>query len=118
MSRWSSAAVAALATGVITACGSNGSNATLGKPITLAQFESLRWGAPRAQVTKQFGRPESRQKIGEFGFTHEEPKKQQCIYYRRQHPDIGDPWSSSDTFQLCFQGSRLRHKWAYIAARA
>lgn len=60
MSRWASAAVAALATGVISACGSN---ATLGKPLALAQFESLQLGESRAQVTKQFGQPESRQKV-------------------------------------------------------
>jgi hypothetical protein len=53
-----------------------------------------------------------------LGFIHEGPKGQHCIYYRRQHPDSGDPWNVSDTFQLCFQGSRLRHKWAFIAACA
>lgn len=47
-------------------CGSSGSaasSATLGKPISLAQFQSLRLGEPPARVTKQFGHPESRQNV-------------------------------------------------------
>ena len=90
----------------------------MGRTISLAQFNSLPLGDSEAQLVKQLGSPESRQNVVGFGFTHDEPKQDRCIYYRRQHPDTGDPWSSSDTFQLCFQGSRLRYKWPYIAARA
>jgi hypothetical protein len=86
--------------------------------MTLAQFNSLRLGESQTKVTKQVGSPEGRKNVVSYGFTHEEPKKQRCIYYPRRFPDTGDPWSSSDTFQLCFDGSRLRYKWAYIAARA
>jgi hypothetical protein len=123
MSRWASVAAAVLAMGMISACGAgessgfSGSGGTPGKPITLAQFASLHLGATQAQIAKQFGTPESRQRV-ELAFRHEEPRKQRCIYYRRRHPDAGDPWNSSDLFQICFEGSRLRYKWAYIAARA
>jgi hypothetical protein len=88
------------------------------RPITLAQFRSLRLGESRTQVTKQFGGSESRLRVVPYGFTHEEPNGQHCIYYRRRFPDTGDPWSSIDTFQLCFRASRLMYKWAYVVARA
>ncbi len=86
--------------------------------MTLAQFQSLRLGESWAGIASKFGPPESRQNVVQFGFTHEEGQKQRCVYYGRRHPDAGDRWSSSDTFQLCFDSSRLRYKWAYIAARA
>src|SRR5947209_5839355 len=116
--RLAAATAAALAACVLSACGSNRSGPTTSKPITLAQFSSLRLGGPQDQVTKQFGLPDSPQKLVPYGFTHEEPRGQRCIYYSRGFPDAGDPWNRSDTFQLCFEGSRLRRKWAYIASRA
>jgi hypothetical protein len=115
---WVCVAAAALGMSIICGCGFSGSHLTAGKPIGLAQFNSLRLGESRTQVMKQFGLPESRQRLVPYGFTHEEPKGKRCIYYRRRFPDAGDPWDSSDTFQLCFSASRLRYKWAYIAARA
>jgi hypothetical protein len=118
VSRWVSVAVAALAASAISACGSSSTHLTAGRPITLAQFKSLQLGESETQVMQQFGLAESRQKVLPYGFTHEEPNQQRCIYYRRRFPDAGDPWSSSDTFQLCFEGAQLRYKWAYIAARA
>lgn len=115
---WVSVAAAALGMSTICGCGSSGPHLTAGNPIGLAQFNSLRLGESQTQLMKQFGLPESRQRVVPYGFTHEEPKDQRCIYYRRRLPDAGDPWHSSDTFQLCFSASRLRYKWAYIAARA
>lgn len=118
MTWWVCVAAAALGTSAISGCGSSGSHLTAGNPIGLAQFNSVRLGESQTQVTKQFGFPESRQQVVRYGFTHEEPKDLRCIYYRRRFPDAGDPWHSSDTFQLCFSASRVRHMWAYIAARA
>jgi hypothetical protein len=118
MSRRGSAAAAALAIGALCACGSAAPNVRPGASITLAQFDSLPLGESWTNIARQFGTPERRRNIVEFGFTHDEPQNQRCIYYRRRHPDAGDPWNSRDTFQLCFEGSRLQHKWAYIAARA
>jgi hypothetical protein len=122
------AAAAILATSAISGCGSSVSHATIGNPrgpqvthgdaITFFQFDLLRLGESRAQVTKQLGMPESRQRVVPHGFIREEPRGQRCIYYRRRFPDAGDRWSNTDTFQLCFRGSRLRYKWPYIAARA
>jgi hypothetical protein len=89
-----------------------------GRPMTLAQFASLRHGESRGAVLRAFGSPESRRRVVRYGFTHEEPRGLRCMYYRRRFPDAGAPWSRSDTFQLCFAGSRLRHRWAYVAARA
>jgi hypothetical protein len=111
-------AVAALVIGLLSACGTSHTQVTLGRPITLAQFDSLPLGESEAQVMAHLGPPESRLEVAGLGFIHEEPKQDRCVYYRRQHPDTGDAWSSSDTFQLCFKGSQLRYKWAYIAARA
>ncbi|HZU45693.1 MAG TPA: hypothetical protein VFA16_00330 [Mycobacterium sp.] len=86
--------------------------------MTLTQFAALHLGESKAQVTAQFGLPESRQKVVPYGFINEEPKRMRCIYYPRRFPDTGNPWNRSDTFQLCFKASKLRYKWAYIAARA
>jgi hypothetical protein len=127
----------AIVTGVVLAgCGSSASPATvatprfphltLGDAISFSQFDSLTLGEPQAQVMSQLGHPESRQRVVTYGFTHEEPKRDSCVYYRRRYPDSdrrrypdsGDRWSAIDTFQLCFRGSRLRYKWAYIADRA
>jgi hypothetical protein len=112
------AAAAASAAGSLCGCGSGVLRPSAGDPIALSQFRSLQLGEPRAQVVHRLGAPESRRRVVPLGFIHEEPRGQRCIYYRRRFPDAGDRWSSSDTFQLCFRGSRLRHKWAYIAARA
>jgi hypothetical protein len=115
---WVRVAAAALGMSTICGCGSSGSHLTAGNPIGLVQFNSLQLGESQTQVMKQVGLPESRRRIVPYGFTHEEPTGQRCVYYRRRFPDAGDPWHSSDTFQLCFSASRLRYKWAYIAARA
>jgi hypothetical protein len=112
------AAAVVLSTTWICGCGSGGSHQMRSNQMTLAQFGALRLGESQAQVTRQFGLPESRHKVVPNGFIHEEPKGQRCVYYPRRFPDTGDPWSNSDTFQLCFKWSRLRYKWAYIAARA
>jgi hypothetical protein len=126
--RWAAAGAAVLVMSGICGCASSVSHATMGNPsashltpgnpITFSQFDSLQMGESQAQVVKQLGVPESRRRVVPYGFTHEEPKGQRCIYYRRRFPDAGDRWSSTDTFQLCFRGSRLRYRWAYIAARA
>lgn len=89
-----------------------------GRSITLARFNALRLGTPEAVIRQKLGLPERRQNVVQYGFTHEEPRGQRCVYYRRRFPDAGDPWNRSDTFELCFAGSRLRYKWAYLAARA
>jgi hypothetical protein len=89
-----------------------------GGPITLAQFSALRLGESEARVTNEFGMPERRTRVVRYGFTHDEPRGLRCIYYRRRSPDDGAPESTSDTFQLCFAGQRLRYRWAYIASRA
>jgi hypothetical protein len=90
---------------------------TSGDAVSLAQYGSLRLGESRARIDRVLGTPKSPLKV-DSAFLSEQPRELSCVYYRREHPDRGDRWDAGDTFRLCFRGTRLRHKWAYITARA
>jgi hypothetical protein len=87
-----------------------GLNSTEKNGITRSEFDSISQGTAQSAIEDKYGKPEDSQQFEQqIPELQNQPSKSSCIYYSEKGKKILE----GQSFQLCFDNSKLTSKNAY-----